>query len=244
MDDAAVLAHGIERVRPLAVPDQIRIAIIFEDRNAELRGEAEHFAATRFAQDRSSRILHGRHRVDVFRPHAAALEIIERGGERVHAHALAIQRNADGGDAKTLQSRQRALIGRLLDDHGVTAREQYSVHQIERLQRAGGDEDFVGVAANAGGAFEFAGQKFAQATIAERTAGKPVSRQRAALARQHVVRRFDQRLERHLVGIVVAADEIVFGRAGPFGDRRRQAGREQRREIQYGHGHFSLCPGH
>jgi len=88
----------------------------------------------RFAQDRSGRILHRRHRVDVFGPYAPALEAIERRGQRVNAHALAIERNANGFDAETLQAGERALIGGLLDDDRVAAREQDSVHQIERLQ--------------------------------------------------------------------------------------------------------------
>jgi len=33
-----------------------------------------------------------------------------------------------------MQAGERALIGGLLDDDGVAAREQDSVHQIERLQ--------------------------------------------------------------------------------------------------------------
>jgi hypothetical protein len=38
--------------------------------------------------------------------------------------------------------------------------------------------------------------------------------------------RFDDRVQRHLIGIVMAAGEIVFGEAGPFRDRRRQFGSE------------------
>ena len=100
MDDAAVLAHGVERRRPPAVPDQIGVAIVLEDRHAVLLGEPQQLDAARFAQDRAGRILHRRDGVDVFRPHAAALEIVERSGERVHAHAVAVERNADGVDAE------------------------------------------------------------------------------------------------------------------------------------------------
>ena len=31
---------------------------------------------------------------------AAPLEIVERGGERIHAHAVAVERDADGVDAE------------------------------------------------------------------------------------------------------------------------------------------------
>ena len=78
MNDAAVLAHGIQRRRPFAVPDQIGIAIVFEDRDAVLPGEPEHLVPARFRQDRAGRILHGRDGVDVFGAHAAGFEIVER----------------------------------------------------------------------------------------------------------------------------------------------------------------------
>jgi hypothetical protein len=65
-----------------------------------------------------------------------------------------------------------------------------------------------------------------------------------ALAGEHIVGRFDQRVERQLVGIVVSADEIVFGKAAPFRRRRRQAGGEEWTEVERSHGHFSLSSGH
>ena len=144
----------------------------------------------------------------------------------------AVKRNADRFDTEPLQPRQRALISRLFDDDGVAAFQEDSVHQIERLQGARGDENLVGITANAGGAFELSREKFAQRPIAERAAGKAVSGEVTALARQHVVHRFDQRSKRQLLGVVMAADEIVFGETGPLGRRRRQAGREQRGKIE------------
>src|SRR5215469_3489437 len=102
MDHPAMPAHGIERRRPLAVPDQVGIAIVLEYRPAVLRGELEHFAASRLAQDRPGRILHGRNRIDVFRLYAAALERCEGVAERIHAHALAVERDADRFDAEPL----------------------------------------------------------------------------------------------------------------------------------------------
>ena len=50
-------------------------------------------------------------------------------------------------------------------------------------------------------------------TIALRAAGEAVGGERLALAPEHGVDRVDQALDRHLVGIVVAADETVFGEA-------------------------------
>ena len=122
MDDAAVLAQRVQRRRPLAVPDQVGIAIVLENRHAVLFGKPQHFVPARLAQNRAGRILHGRDRVDVFRPDVAALEIVERRGERVHAHAVAVERNADGIDAEPGPAIERALIGLGLGDDGVAAR--------------------------------------------------------------------------------------------------------------------------
>ena len=39
-------------------------------------------------------------------------------------------------------------------------------------------------------------------------------------------------VEREVFGVVVTADEIVFGKTVPFGGRQRQAGRQERRKIE------------
>ena len=72
------------------------------------------------------------------------------------------------------------------------------------------------IAVDAGGALELLRQEFAQPPVAERAAVQAIGRERRAFARQHVVRGFDQSLDRNMIGIVVAADEIVFGKAVPF----------------------------
>ena len=226
----------MQRRRPLAVPDQVGIAIVLEDRHAVLFGEPQHVVPARFAQNRAGRILHGRDGVDVFRPDAAALEIVERRGERVHAHALAVERNADGVDAEPGPAIERALIGLGLGDDRIAARQQDAVDQIERLQRARGDQDLAGVAGDARGALELLRQKLAQAPVALRSAFQTVGRQRPAFARQHIVRRLDDRFERDLLAVVVAAGKIVFREAVEFDGRRRQPGSQQRREVERGHG--------
>ena len=45
-----------------------------------------------------------------FSPGASTLEIVERGRERVHPHAVALERNADRGDAEPVQPVDRALV--------------------------------------------------------------------------------------------------------------------------------------
>ena len=99
--------------------------------------------------------MHGRDGVDVFGADAAALEVVERRGERIHAHALAVERYADGMYGELRQPGQRAVIGVALDDDRVAGRKQDAFDEIEGLQRAGGDEDLIGSAADCGGALEF-----------------------------------------------------------------------------------------
>ena len=72
---------------------------------------------------------------------------------------------------------------------GVAARQQRAVDQVERLQRAGDDQDVVGGAVDAGVALQFRDEEFAQAAIALRAAGEAVGGERPALALQHGIRR-------------------------------------------------------
>ena len=243
MDDSAARAHGVERGRTLAVPDQIRVAFILEDRDAVVLQQPQQLAPALFSHDRGGRILHGRDRVDVLGADAAALEVRERRRQRIHAHAARVQRNADGVDAEARQARERAAIARLLDDDGVAAREQNAVDEIERLQRAGRDQDLVGVAGDAGMPLELGGQELAQRTIAERTALETVGRQGRSLARQHRGDGGDQPVDRNLLRVVVTADEVVFRKARPLGCRRRQSASQQGREVERpgGHGYCLLA---
>src|SRR5436309_12463826 len=85
--------------------------------------------------------------------------------KRVHPHPLLVKRDADRVDANPRQSVQRALIGLPLDNNGVAARQQRRVDEVERLQRAGDDQDIVGDAVDAGIALELCRQKFAKRTV-------------------------------------------------------------------------------
>src|SRR5205823_9189111 len=125
-------------------------------------------------------------------------------------------------DAEPRQPVQRALIGLLLDQHGIAARQQGLVDEVERLQRARHDHYVVGDAGNAGITLELCGKEFAQGTIALRAAGKAVGRKRLALAPEHGTDRVDEAVDRDLIGIVVAADETVSGKTRPPRRWRRQ----------------------
>jgi hypothetical protein len=94
VDDAAALAHGVERGRAPAVPGEVGVAIILEDRDVVLLRQPQELATARLAQDGAGRILYGRDRVDVFGADASTLEVVEHGGHRVDAHAVLVERDA------------------------------------------------------------------------------------------------------------------------------------------------------
>src|SRR5947199_7505950 len=194
----------------------------------------------RFAQDGAGRILHRRDGVDVFGPDTAALKVLERGSDSVDSHAVAIEWDANGVHAQSRKPRQRALIALLLDKDGISRREQHAVDEVEPLQRARGDEDLVRRAGDPGGPLELVGQKFPQRAVTERAAFEPVAGERSAFTLEHGGRRGNEPIDRHLIGIVVATDEVVFGASRPFGCGRRQAGRQERREVERCDGH-ALC---
>ena len=220
VDDAAMLAHGVDRRRALVVPDQVGVAIVLEDRHAVLCRQPQQLDAATFRHDGSGRILHGRDGVDVLRPDALALEVGERRGHRIGAHAVAVERHADHVHAHALHAVDRALVGLLLEQHGVAARQQRPVDQVERLQRTRSHQDVVGGAGNARVTLELADQEVAQPPVTLRAVGEPVGRQRTAFPRHHRVGRGDQTFERDRIAVVVAAGEIVLGAARSSAQQR------------------------
>ena len=156
------------------------------------------------------------------------------------AQALAVERNAHRFYAQPGEPGERALIGFLLDQDGVAGRQQDAVDQIDGLQRAGSDQDLVRAAGDAGIALELAHQEFAQRPVPERSAREPIGGERRAFAPEHRRRGRNETVDRQLRGVVVAADEIVLGKPGPFGRRRRQPGPQQRREIERSEGHVRV----
>ena len=164
-----------------------------------------------------------------------ALEVGERRGHRVGAHAVAVERDADHVHAHALHAVDRALVGLLLEQHGVAARQQRAIDQVERLQRAGRHQDVVGGAGNAGVTLELADQEIAQPPVALRAVGEAVGRERAAFPRHHRVGRGNQSVERDRVAVVVAPGEIVLGQPGPARCGGRQVRWQQRREIERCH---------
>src|SRR3954453_13571744 len=68
---------------------------------------------------------------------------------------------------------------------------------------------------------------------------QPVSGERAAFALQSQVGRLDQMIERHLLGVVIAADKTVFGKARPARRGGRQPCGKQGGKIEAGR-HWSV----
>ena len=145
-----------------------------------------------------------------------------------------VEGDPDGIDAQPDQAIERTEIRDLLDQHGIAARQQDAVDQFDALQRAGGDEDLIRRTGNAGVGLELADQKLAQPPIAERAAFQAIARKRTALAPEHGRCGRDQVRNRHLFGIIVPADEVVPREPVPFDRRGRQAGRQQRGEVERG----------
>ena len=133
MDDAAVLAQGVKGRRPAAVPGEIGVAVVLEDRHCVAFRQPQQVEAALFRHDGAGRVLHGRNGVDVFGVDAAAREILERRLHRIDAHALTVERDAYRLDPEPRQPVQRALVAVPLDEHSVARGEQESVDQIEPL---------------------------------------------------------------------------------------------------------------
>src|SRR5260221_12523691 len=111
--------HCKQGRRAVAVPGQIRVALVLEDRDTVLSREREQFLTAPARQDRAGRILDRGYRVDVFRNGSLPPEIVENAGERVDPHSLVVQWCADHIDAEALELGERAAIGELLEDDGV-----------------------------------------------------------------------------------------------------------------------------
>jgi hypothetical protein len=100
--------------------------------------------------------------------------------------------------------------------------------EVTRMVRRAGD---------AGVARELGHQELAQRPIPLRAACQPVGRERPPFACQHRGCGGNQRVDWHVLGVVVAADEIVFGEAVVLDGRRGKAGGEQGGEVERRGGH-------
>ena len=143
MDHALAVGHGVERARPLAVPDQVGIAFVLEDHHAVLGGDLQKSGAAGLAHDGARRILHRRDSVEVLGLDALLLQLLEFLLQGVQPQSLLIERHADRVDAEPGELGECAAIGLLLDQHRVAPGEQQAVHQVEALPGARGDQNLL-----------------------------------------------------------------------------------------------------
>src|SRR5690348_2114756 len=108
--------------RPLAIPDQIGIAVVLEDRHAIFGREIEKRTPALLRHDRAGRVLHSRDGVDEFRLDVALLQRGQLLRQGIDAHAVAIEWNSNNLNAEPLEPIDRTLIAVLLDDHRITTR--------------------------------------------------------------------------------------------------------------------------
>ena len=222
VDHPRGIAQRPDRRRPRPLPQEVGVAVVLEDRHAEPLRQLQQLEPAGLGQHAARRVLHRRDRIDVLRPHALALKPRQDLAERVGPDALLVERRPDGVHADGGKSRQRAAIGRGLGDHGIAGREQDRVDQIERLKRAGGDQDLVGATIHARAPLERARDELAQGAVALRAALQAIGRQRPAFTLQNGIRGRGQTGDRDVVGVVVAANEVEGGKPGPALRRRRQ----------------------
>src|SRR5262245_12982718 len=144
MNDVVAFTYSVDRRRTAAVPDQIGITIIFNDRDVIPLGDVQQLPAPFYAHDGAGRILHGRDRIDIFWPDAALFEIGQRILQHVHAEAFAVEWNSHRRDVEAVEARQRSAIGLLLGDDRISRLQQDPVDQIEGLERARGQQYVLG----------------------------------------------------------------------------------------------------
>src|SRR5207245_11147050 len=117
-----------------------------------------------------------------------------------------------------------------------------SVAGSARPPRAGYHQSLVGRAVDGGGTLQFRTEKLAQRTVALRTVGKPIGRERLALAPEHGAGGIDQAVHRYLLGVVVAADKAVFRKARPSRRGRGQPRWQEWSEVERCGGHGPRPP--
>src|SRR5436190_9150329 len=134
VNNSARFAHGVKRGGAAAIPDQIGVALVLENRNPMLLRDAQQLEPALFAHDGAGWILYGGDSVDVFGTDAPRMEMIECRRQGIDPQTLAIERNAYGLYTAPGQPRERAAVAFLLDQHRISRREQNAVDEIYGLQ--------------------------------------------------------------------------------------------------------------
>jgi hypothetical protein len=155
----AVVERG-ERRQRLAAVAQLAVRVVLQQPEAAGPRERDQRLAPLARQRAARRVLERRDRVE--QPRAVPRR--ERvGGVRIQAVVVARHRHHRG--AGELERLQRRKVRRLLDEHGVARLEQHGRDQRQRLLRAAGDQQLVGMRGQAAHA-EPLGDRRAQRRIA------------------------------------------------------------------------------
>src|SRR5690606_29066107 len=131
IDHAVIAGHAAHGLRTLAVPHEVGIALVLEDRHAVALAELDHSLAPLGRQDARRRILYRWDRVEILGPYALGLEVGEDTPERFDVEALLVERRRNHVDAEAPHSAQKAAVTRFLDDDRVTLFEQQRIDELE-----------------------------------------------------------------------------------------------------------------
>ncbi len=142
MDDVPGLVDREHRLQGLALEGQLPVGVVLEDPEVMLGGELDQAHALLGGEGASGRVVEvGDHVGQLHR------SLGEGGLEGGDLESVLLERHRDQLDAEPLQHQQRAVVGRLLDDHAVTGAEQVLEEHRPRLQRAVGDHHLAVVEA-------------------------------------------------------------------------------------------------
>ena len=166
-------------------------------------------------QDRAGRVVYGRDRIDELWRDALSLQAFQGRFQRVHIHAVLIDRHEFHLYAETVQFRIGAAVITLLQNRHIARPGQRSVHQVHRLKRTGGDQDFIRVDVHARVFLLLRGDVFAERAIPLRPGLKVIGAERRSFPLQHRIRRGPDRIDGDGGFVIVPADEIVFRKTAP-----------------------------
>ena len=140
MDHAVGLVPLEHRRRRLLLERELPVGIVLEDPEAVLGRQLQHALALGGGQGATGWVMEVRDQV-----HELHGWTLERPLEGLDVDAVGLQRDADPLGAESLQEQQRAVVGRLLDDHPVARGNQVLEEQRAALQRSVGDHHLVDV---------------------------------------------------------------------------------------------------
>ena len=160
VDHDAGRVLGLERRGRLLLEVEIPVEVALHDRHPVLERELQHAAPSLGGQHRARGILERRDEIDELRP-------VARQGllQRVDAHAVVVDRQADDVGPRPPEREERARVGRALREDHVAGSEEGAGEDVQPLLAPGGHQDLLGRRANAARA-EPAGEGLPQHRVA------------------------------------------------------------------------------